>query len=47
MHGVRMPVLIKGIDDVPREWKPYMQEILEVFQDIHEETPNVVFEIIS
>lgn len=40
-------IMIKGIDDVLREWKPYMQEILVVFQDIHEETPNVVFEIIS
>ena len=40
-------VIVKGLDNVSPEWKPYMKEILEVFQDVHEETPNVTFEIIS
>ena len=38
-------IVVKGIDKVSCEWKQYMQEILEVFQDIHAETPNVTFVI--
>ena len=38
-------IVVKGIDKVSCKWKQYMQEILEVFQDIHAETPNVTFVI--
>lgn len=40
-------IIVKGSDDVSSEWKPYMRDVLDVFGDIHEETPNVIFEIIS
>ncbi len=40
-------ISIIGTEKIPKEWKPYMEKILEVFQDVHEETPNVIFEIIS
>lgn len=39
-------IMIKGLDRVSTEWQPYMKEILAVFRDVHEETPNVIFQII-
>ena len=40
-------VIIFGTEKISKEWQPYMKEILEVFQDVHEKTPNITFEIIS
>lgn len=40
-------VAIFGTEKISEEWQPYMKKILEVFQDVHEKTPNVTFEIIS
>ncbi len=40
-------ISIIGTEKIPKEWKPYMEKILEVFEDVHEETPNVTFKIIS
>ena len=39
-------VHIKGIDTLSEELKEDMTEIMEVFDDVHEETPNVTFEVI-
>lgn len=36
-------VIIRGQGKVSKEWQAYMEEILEVFRDVHEETPNVTF----
>ena len=44
-ENVRIKII--GTDSIPNEWKKYMVQIFEVFQDIHNETPNVIFEIIS
>ena len=43
----RRNVLIKGIDTLPEELKEDMAEIMEVFDDVHEETPNITFEVIK
>ena len=40
-------LVIKGLDKVSSEWRPYMDDILGVFQRVHDETPNVTFIIES
>ena len=36
-------LVIKGLDKVSSEWRPYMDDILGVFQLVHDESPNVTF----
>ena len=36
-------LIVRGLATVSKEWRPYMDDILDVFQDIHDETPNVTF----
>ena len=36
-------LVIKGLDKVSSEWWPYMDDILGVFQLVHDESPNVTF----
>ena len=43
----RRHVLIKGIDTLSEELKEDMTEIMEVFDDVHEETPNITFEVVN
>lgn len=40
-------VYIKGLNKLPNELNDYMREILKIFEDVHSETPNIVFEIVS
>ncbi len=40
-------LVIKGLDKVSSEWRPYMDDILGVFQLVHDESPNVTFIIES
>ena len=36
-------LVIKGHDKGSSEWRPYMDDILGVFQLVHDESPNVTF----
>ena len=40
-------VYVKGFYSLPKNWADYMDKIIEVFDDVHKETPNFTFEIIS
>ncbi|MDP4119177.1 MAG: barstar family protein [Bacillota bacterium] len=40
-------VEIKGLYSLSHELYEYMGEVMEVFDDVHEEIPNITFEIIS
>ncbi|MEG1879713.1 MAG: barstar family protein [Oscillospiraceae bacterium] len=40
-------VYIKGIHSLPIEFDEYVIKMFEVFDDVHEETPNITFEILS
>ena len=40
-------VYIKGLNALPDEFSEYIKKMLEVFDDVHDETPNITFEIIS
>ena len=40
-------VLIKGVDTMPKELQGYMVKVMEVFDDVHKQTPNVTFKIIG
>lgn len=39
-------VIIKGLDTMPKEFDEYIDKMLEVFEDVHCETPNIRFEIV-
>ena len=40
-------VYIKGLSDLPEEFNGYVIKMIEIFDDVHEETPNITFEIMS
>ena len=40
-------VYIRGLSDLPEEFNEYISKMIEVFDDVHEETPNITFEIMS
>lgn len=40
-------VNIYGFMSLPEDLREYCRTMLEIFDDVHEETPNVVFELIS
>ena len=40
-------VYVKGFYSLPKNWADYMDKIIEVFDDVHKETPNFTYEIIS
>ena len=40
-------VKIKGIKTMPKDLQDYMDKVLEVFADVHEEVPRMHFEVIS
>ncbi|MGN1093177.1 MAG: barstar family protein [Monoglobaceae bacterium] len=40
-------VTIKGVGTMPKELHSYMEEVLAVFADVHEEVPQMCFEVIS
>ena len=41
-----MHVYIKGLNSLTEEYFEYIKKILEVFDDVHQENPNITFEII-
>lgn len=43
----QLHVRIMGINSLPNEFNEYIYKMLEVFEDVHKETPNITFEIIS
>lgn len=40
-------ILIKGIGALPEDLKGYAKEILEVFDDLHEEDEDIIIQVIS
>ena len=40
-------VNIYGFMSLPKDLREYCTTMLEIFDDVHKETPNVVFELIS
>lgn len=40
-------VYVKGFYSLPKNWMDHMKKILEVFDDVHAETPNFTYEIVS
>ena len=40
-------VYIKGISTLPESFSDYMAKMIGVFNRVHEETPNITFEIID
>ena len=45
--GVPIDVKIKGIGTMPKDLQDYMDKILEVFADVHDEVPQMHFEVLS
>ena len=39
-------VYIKGLSDLPEDFNNYIVKMLEVFDDVHKEIPNIAFEIV-
>ncbi len=39
-------IIVKGISELPSELKEYMNNILDVFNDVHAENPAIIFEIV-
>ena len=40
-------VKIYGFNSLPDDLREFCQTMLEIFDDVHEDTPNVTFELIS
>ncbi len=47
MDGESIKVNIYGFLSLPADLREYCNAMLEVFADVHKETPNVSFELIS
>ncbi len=45
--GPPVDIKIKGIGTMPKDVQDYMENILEVFADVHDEVPQMHFEILS
>ncbi|MGN0178059.1 MAG: barstar family protein, partial [Monoglobaceae bacterium] len=45
--GSPVIVKIKGIKTMPNNLQNYMNEVMAVFADVHEESPQFYFEVIS
>ena len=45
--GPPVIVKIRGIETMPKDLRDYMEEVLDVFADVHNEAPQICFEIIS
>ena len=39
-------IIVKGINSLPNELKEYMNNIFEVFDDVHAENPAIIFDIV-
>ena len=40
-------VYVKGVNQIPEELSEHMKGILKIFDRVHEETPNITFEVIE
>ena len=40
-----LKVIVKGISSITDDWSDYIDKIIDVFNDVHRESPNIVFEI--
>lgn len=40
-------VIIKGLSQLPDEFDEYIKKMIEIFADVQEETPNIMFRIES
>lgn len=47
IHSSEILIEIYGFYTMDKEIQEYCEPMLKVFEDVHEETPNVIFEIIS
>ena len=47
MDGERIKVKIYSFLTLPDDLREYCVSMLEIFDDVHKETPNVTFELIS
>ena len=45
--GAPVIVKIKGIETMPKDLRGHMDEVLDVFADIHDEVPQIYFEVIQ
>ena len=43
----KIKVEIYGFTSLPDDLREYCKDILEIFDDVHKDTPNVTFELIS
>ena len=46
-YTCRLHVYIVGLSTLTDEFKEYMNKILKIFDDVHRDTPNVTFEVLS
>ena len=47
LDGESVKVNIYGFLSLPDDLREYCVTMLEIFDDVHEETPNVIFELVS
>lgn len=40
-------IYIRGLSDLPKEFNGYIIKMMDIFDDVHKETPNITFEILS
>lgn len=40
-------VYVKGLNSLPKEFDDYMKKVLEIFQRVTSESPNITFEVLS
>ena len=45
--GPPIIVKIKGIETIPKDLRSHMDEVLDVFADVHAEVPQMYFEVIQ
>lgn len=45
--GEKIKVEIYGFTSLPDDLREYCKDMLEIFDDVHKDTPNVTFELIS
>ena len=40
-------VTIKGVETMPKDLQDYMNEIFDIFADVHKEVPQMCFRVLS
>ena len=36
-------IIIKGKSKLPDDWKQYIDKIKKIFDDVHKQSPNIIF----